>query len=64
MKEDYDIMTGVYVESEDKIWGKLWQNKLWPKIIIFFWLVLKNIILTGENFKKRKDDRSLLMLPP
>ena len=37
----------------DQKWQKSWKIKLWPKISIFSWLVMKNHILTSENLKKR-----------
>ena len=52
MKESYDILTEANIQPTEQKWGKLWQKKLWPKITIFSWPMIKNRILTHENLKK------------
>ena len=53
MKEAYKILIGADIQPIDQKWGKLWKKKLWPKITVFNWVVIRNQILTGENLKKR-----------
>ena len=52
-KEAYNILIGADIQPIDKKWGNMWKKKLWPKITIFSWLVLKNRIIIGKNIMKR-----------
>ena len=42
MKEDYDILTKIDIHRTYQKWGKLWKKKLWPKIIVFISIVIRN----------------------
>ena len=42
MKESYDILTKYDTLPTDKKWGNLWKKKLWPKISICSWLLMRN----------------------
>ena len=53
MNEAYDILTKADNQPTDQKWGKLWKNKLCPNITSFSWIMIKNLILTVENLKKR-----------
>jgi len=39
-------------EDPAQQWVKLWNSPQWPKIKIFQWLILHNLILTWENLRK------------
>ena len=38
---------------KDKIWDKIWQPPIWPKVSTFLWLLSHNRILTWDNLRKR-----------
>ena len=38
------------MEPEAK-WGKIWIGGWWPKVSIFYWLVIKRCILTWDNLQ-------------
>eukprot|EP00253_Pinus_taeda_P031749 PITA_31749 len=40
--------------NKDKVWEKIWQPPIWPKILTFLWLLAHNRILTWDNLRKRK----------
>eukprot|EP00253_Pinus_taeda_P021755 PITA_21755 len=46
------IIKGNYIK--DKIWERIWQPPLWPKISTFLWLLSHNRTLTWDNLRKRK----------
>eukprot|EP00253_Pinus_taeda_P025774 PITA_25774 len=46
------IIKGNYIK--DKIWERIWQPPIWPKISTFLWLLSHNRTLTWENLRKRK----------
>ena len=37
----------------DKKWVRLWSLRLWPKITLFIWLLMKGRILTWDNLRRR-----------
>eukprot|EP00253_Pinus_taeda_P007787 PITA_07787 len=52
-KEAYHILIkGNYIK--DKIWERIWQPPIWPKISTFLWRLTHNRILTWDNLRKRK----------
>lgn len=40
--------------EKDKVWPRIWNSDLLPKISAFLWLVARNSILTWENLRKRE----------
>eukprot|EP00253_Pinus_taeda_P034194 PITA_34194 len=38
---------------KDKLWDKIWNSSIWPKVSTFLWLLSHNRILTWENLRKR-----------
>lgn len=46
------IIKGNYIK--DKIWERIWQPPIWPKISTFLWLLSHNRTLTWDNLSKRK----------
>lgn len=53
VKEAYYLTTRQVREEETWDWGKIWNNKWWPKVTIFAWLVGKERILTWDKLQKR-----------
>jgi len=53
IKEAYGILAGWNNLQQQKEWSHLWDNKIWPKISVFLWLVCKKRILTWDNLQKR-----------
>eukprot|EP00253_Pinus_taeda_P017519 PITA_17519 len=39
---------------KDKIWERIWQPPIWPKISTFLWLLSHNRTLTWDNLRKRR----------
>eukprot|EP00253_Pinus_taeda_P015289 PITA_15289 len=37
----------------DKIWSKIWDSSIWPKISTFLWLLCHKRVLTWDNPRKR-----------
>ena len=53
IKEAYYLM-GQQERIEDNLeWKIIWDNKWWPKITLFAWLVTKERILTWDKIQKR-----------
>jgi len=53
VKEAY-YLTGFQERAEENIeWKIIWDDKWWPKIALFSWLVGKERILTWDKIKKR-----------
>eukprot|EP00253_Pinus_taeda_P012127 PITA_12127 len=46
------IIKGKYIK--DKIWERIWQPPIWPKISTFLWLLSHNKTLTWDNLRKRR----------
>eukprot|EP00253_Pinus_taeda_P007163 PITA_07163 len=40
--------------TKDKLWEKIWNPLIWPKISTFLWLLSHNRVLTWDNLRKRK----------
>eukprot|EP00253_Pinus_taeda_P019814 PITA_19814 len=40
--------------TKDKLWEKIWNPPIWPKISTFLWLLSHNRVLTWDNLRKRK----------
>eukprot|EP00253_Pinus_taeda_P004733 PITA_04733 len=52
-KEAYHIILKDQL-IKDKLWEKIWNPPIWPKISTFLWLLSHNRILTWDNLRKRK----------
>eukprot|EP00253_Pinus_taeda_P034383 PITA_34383 len=52
-KEAYHIIIKGQL-IKDKLWEKIWNPPIWPKISTFLWLLSHNRILTWDNLRKRK----------
>eukprot|EP00253_Pinus_taeda_P007598 PITA_07598 len=37
----------------DKLWNKIWDPSIWPKISTFLWLLCHKRVLTWDNLRKR-----------
>eukprot|EP00253_Pinus_taeda_P035321 PITA_35321 len=48
--------------TKDKLWEKIWNPPIWPKISTFLWLLSHNRILTWDNLRKRKFAGPLICL--
>lgn len=53
VKEAAEIASGASDLPSEKKWSRLWGQKLWPKITLFLWLLLRGRILTWENLRRR-----------
>jgi len=54
VKEAYDALINRNLEYDSKWWYSLiWKVRAPLKLILFLWLILKNKVLTGENFRIR-----------
>ncbi len=40
-------------EEEDPKWKKLWSSRVWLKITLFLWLLLRNKLVTWKNLRGR-----------
>ena len=52
IKEAYSIRISRNAVTDD-IWKKRWTANLWPKVALFFWLVVRERILTIDNLRKQ-----------
>eukprot|EP00253_Pinus_taeda_P023191 PITA_23191 len=52
-KEAYHIILKDQL-IKNKLWEKIWNPPIWPKISTFLWLLSHNRILTWDNLRKRK----------
>jgi len=53
IKEAFHLARGPPAANPDPFWKKLWEAKLWPKITLFLWLVIRGRVLTWDNLQKR-----------
>jgi hypothetical protein len=53
MWEAYQIKAQSNPPLDSEVWGKIWNLKHWPKIMLFLWLVSHSSILTWDNLLKR-----------
>jgi len=53
VKEAYYLMGQQERAEENTEWKTIWDNKWWPKITLFAWLVAKERILTWDKIQKR-----------
>jgi hypothetical protein len=53
VKEAYYLQENYQEQPRERIWGKIWNPKFWPKVSIFLWLTIQNRILTWDNLWKR-----------
>ncbi|XP_021751015.1 uncharacterized protein LOC110716678 [Chenopodium quinoa] len=56
----YSIKSGYWSQFEEEgagggvcFWGKYWKVRLWPKILLFGWKVIRNKLPTKHNLMKR-----------
>ena len=52
-KEALGLLTETIHISPEAKWIKIWKGGWWPKILVFFWLVIKHRILTWDNLQVR-----------
>eukprot|EP00253_Pinus_taeda_P011612 PITA_11612 len=52
-KEAYNIILKDRL-IKDKLWEKIWNPPIWPKVSTFLWLLSHNRILSWDNLRKRK----------
>jgi hypothetical protein len=53
VSEAYYLQGNYHNQIPEKIWSKVWQSVLWPKVSIFLWLTTQNHILTWDNLLKK-----------
>jgi hypothetical protein len=53
IKEAYSLQGSQQEQRTNRIWSKVWNPALWPKISTFLWLVVHNRTLTWDNLQKR-----------
>jgi hypothetical protein len=51
-KESYSFVAKHHQLSKSPIWNKIWNQKLWPKVSTFLWLLTLNKSLTRDNLCK------------
>eukprot|EP00253_Pinus_taeda_P022503 PITA_22503 len=51
-KEAYNLLIKDHSKL-DKIWSKIWDSSIWPKISTFLWLLCHKRVLTWDNLRKR-----------
>ena len=49
VKEAYKLLNPVQDNQIDKIWDKIWNPNLWPKVKTFIWLMSRGMILIWDQ---------------
>ena len=52
-KEALGLLTGTQNLVPNAKWGKIWTGGWWPKVFVFYWLVIKHCILTWDKLHIR-----------